>query len=243
MKSFCHPILLLSACVSSLINDASSFLSPANIATPFLPRRTGIAPLSMAGFGGGDKGGPASGAKVPKLKAKSQWDRYAELKQSRKVTVGVRIRGNDDGAGRGEWMEVGRVRSEDESLADAAIARQRALIAEHSKRLYPVQIPPNAILEWGYRTDSAEDDGGGDGGGEAIWAAVDKRRGDDVPPGFEKKIGFEGISDKATGYYCFYNEGRIVERGEAEGKNSLRLQRTASKSDVGTKPGGASRGS
>ncbi len=241
MKTYCHPVVLLSACVTSLINDASSFLLPITIPRPF-PRRTAVAPLSMAGFGGGDKGSASAGGagKVPKLKAKSQWDRYAELKQSKKVTVGVRIRGDDDGAGWGEWMEVGRVRSEDENLADAAIARQRALIAEHSKRLYPVQIPPNAILEWGYRTDIEED---GDGGGDAVWAVVDKKKGDDVPAGFEKRIGFEGISDKATGYYCFYNEGRIVERGEAEGKNSLRLQRTASKSDVGTKPGGASRGS
>ncbi|KAL3811413.1 hypothetical protein ACHAXA_005314 [Cyclostephanos tholiformis] len=233
-------VLLLSACVASLISDASSFLFPATTITTTRPRCTAVAPLSMAGFGGGgspssSKGGGAS--KLPKLKAKSQWDRYANLKSCKKVTVGVRIK-NDGVNGGGEWMEVGRVRSEDDMHTDAAVARQRALIAEHSKRLYPVQIPPNAILEWGYRSDSEE---GGDA--DAVWVAVDKSRGDDAPSGFEKKIGFEGISDKATGYYCFYNEGRIVERGEAGEKTSLRLQRNASKSDVGTKPGGASRGS
>ena len=72
---------------------------------------------------------------------------------------------------------------------------------------------------------------------------VDKSSGENAPAGFEKKIGFEGISDKATGYYCFYNEGRIVERGEAGEKTSLRLQRTASKPDVGSKPASANRGS
>ena len=249
MKSHSQTVLLLSACVASLISDASSFLSPAT-ARP--SRRLIASPLSMAGFGGGSGSAPSKGgggAKLLKLKAKSQWDRYGDLKQCKKVTVGVRIKGGDGEGGAtstvGEWMEVGRVRSEDDGHTEVAVARQRALIAEHSKRLYPVQIPPNAILEWGYRSDSSvgeEEEAGG--GGDAVWVMVDKSRGDDAPAGIEKRIGFEGISDKATGYYCFYNEGRIVERGEAGGeKTSLRSQRTASKPDVGSKPASANRGS
>lgn len=39
-----------------------------------------------------------------------------------------------------DWMEVGRVRSDNDELTEVAIARQRALIAEHAKRLYPVQV-------------------------------------------------------------------------------------------------------
>lgn len=155
----------------------------------------------MAGFGGGasSKKQKKKGGALPKLKPKSQWDRYNDLKGSTKVTVGVRIKGED------EWMEVGLVRSLDENT-EVAIARQRALIAEHSKRLYVVQIPENAVLEWGY-VSGGEDDG-------KEWTVVDKSKGDDAPNGIEKKIGFEGISDAATGFYCYYHEGRVIKKQE-----------------------------
>lgn len=39
-----------------------------------------------------------------------------------------------------EWMEVGRVKSDKDEFTEVAIARQRALIAEHAKRLYLVQV-------------------------------------------------------------------------------------------------------
>jgi len=162
----------------------------------------------MAGFGGGassskkQKKKKGGGAKLPKLKAKSQWDRYADLKQCQKVIVSVRIKGEES------WMEVGRVKSANDEFTEVAVARQRALIAEHSKRLYPVQIPANAVLEWGYL--------GGEGD-EEEWIVVDKAKGDDAPSGIEKKLGFEGKPDKATGFYCYYHEGRMVDR-EEEGK-------------------------
>jgi hypothetical protein len=68
------------------------------------------------------------------------------------------------------------------------------------------QIPPNAVLEWGYRLSE-----------DGEWAVVDKTKGDDAPKGIEKKIGFEGKPDKNTGFYCYYHEGRIVDR-EEQGK-------------------------
>ncbi len=68
------------------------------------------------------------------------------------------------------------------------------------------KIPANAVLEWGYLPEEKSE-----------WAVVDKSKGDEAPGGIEKKMGFEGISDMATGFYCFYHEGRIVER-EDEGK-------------------------
>lgn len=168
--------------------------------------------LSMAGFGGGGgaskknkKGGGGGSAKpLPKLKAKTQWDRYADLKKSQKIVVGVKITGEDEAS---DWMEVGKVRSENDEHTLVAIARQRALIADHAKRLYPVKVPANAVLEWGYVME-------GDGEGENSWVTVDKASGADAPKGIEKKFGFEGISDKASGYYCYYSEGRVVERGE-----------------------------
>eukprot|EP00571_Detonula_confervacea_P017541 CAMPEP_0172310014 /NCGR_PEP_ID=MMETSP1058-20130122/11117_1 /TAXON_ID=83371 /ORGANISM="Detonula confervacea, Strain CCMP 353" /LENGTH=221 /DNA_ID=CAMNT_0013022757 /DNA_START=48 /DNA_END=713 /DNA_ORIENTATION=- len=205
MISSNNAVLLLSACLS--ISNVASF-APASpsapvafhrAVTPFSPSRQ-VSALSMAGFGAASpkKQKKKAGSKLPKLKAKSQWDRYKDLKDSEKITVGVRITGDD--ASSNEWMEVGRVRSED-NATEVAIARQRAMIAEHSKRLYPVQIPANAVLEWGYLN------------GEE-WTAVDKSKGDDAPNGIEKKMGFEGISDKATGFYCFFHEGRIVEKEE-----------------------------
>ena len=61
------------------------------------------------------------------MKAKAQWDRYADLKQCSKVEVGVKLSG--DGEGEGDWLEVGKLRSHNDEYTLIAIARQRALIA------------------------------------------------------------------------------------------------------------------
>lgn len=171
----------------------------------------------MAGFGGG--GGSAKGKKakkaitLPKVRAKAQWDRYADLKKCDKVRVGVRVTGGDS---IGEWMEVGKVKSENNGDAEVALVIQRALVAEHAKRIYPVQVPPNAVVEWGYLVESEEDS---DDDGE--WSVADKSKGDDAPKGIEKKIGFEGKPDAATGFYCYYHGGRVVAReDEGKGKRS-----------------------
>mmetsp|Transcript_8164 Transcript_8164/g.14803 ORF Transcript_8164/g.14803 Transcript_8164/m.14803 type:complete len:217 (+) Transcript_8164:141-791(+) len=165
-----------------------------------------ILPPLQAGFGGAaspsKKKGKKEGA-LPKLKAKSQWDRYNDLAKTTKcATVGVRIKSENEET-TNEWMEVGRVRSENDEI-EVAIARQRALIAEHSKRLFIVEIPSDAVLEWGVRGD----------GEEGEWSVVDKSKGDGAAKGIEKKIGFEGISDEATGFYCLYHEGRVIAKKE-----------------------------
>ena len=165
----------------------------------------------MAGFGGGGGGAASKKNKkaakpLPKLKAKTQWDRYADLKQCKKIIVGVKLLSSSDDA---EWLEVGKVRSENDEHTLVAIARQRALIADHAKRLYPVKVPANSVLEWGYMEEGDD--------GESTWVTVDKASGDDAPKSIEKKFGFEGISDKASGFYCYYSEGRVVERGEDRG--------------------------
>jgi len=170
--------------------------------------------LSMAGFGGGGGGGSKKNKKavkpLPKLKAKTQWDRYADLKQCKKVIVGVKIVGGEEDA---DWLEVGKVRSENDEHTLVAIARQRALIADHAKRLYPVKVPANSVLEWGYFLEGEEE------GDNSSWVTVDKASGADASKGIEKKFGFEGISDKASGFYCYYSEGRVVERGETLASN------------------------
>ena len=36
----------------------------------------------------------------------------------------------------------------------------------------------------------------------------------DAPSGAEKRMGFEGSPDPATGFYCHYNDGKLVERSD-----------------------------
>jgi len=215
LSAFAHPCSVTSFFVPVTQSLSSAHVSSASITTgdvvnPILMngvgRTTSQTQLFMAGFGTAGGASKKDNKKVtlPKLKAKTQWDRYADLKQCKKVRVGVRSQD-------GDWMEVGRVRSENDEHTLVAIARQRALIADHAKRLYPVQIPTNSVLEWGY---VMEDNDNGDDASSATWVAVDKSSGADAPKGIEKKFGFEGISDKASGFYCYYSEGRVVERGE-----------------------------
>ncbi|KAK1738669.1 hypothetical protein QTG54_010699 [Skeletonema marinoi] len=184
--------------------------SPTSSASTF--GQTSLSQLSMAGFGGGGGGGSKKNKKavktLPKLKAKTQWDRYADLKQCKKVIVGVKIVGGEEEEA--DWLEVGKVRSDNDEHTLVAIANQRALIADHAKRLYPVKVPANSVLEWGYFLEGEE---------EGSWVTVDKASGADAPKGIEKKFGFEGISDKASGFYCYYSEGRVVERGETLASN------------------------
>ena len=80
---------------------------------------------------GNDKKKKKSAEKEKKLKPKQQWDRYSEFKREPKIHVGVRIKGDDSS----EWMEVGRVKSKDSQYTEAAVFRQRAIIAEVSLRL------------------------------------------------------------------------------------------------------------
>jgi hypothetical protein len=65
--------------------------------------------------------------------------RFADLKNCEKIAVGVRIKDSE------EWMEVGRVKSEKDEFTEVAVARQRALIADHARRLYLVLVRVNVM--------------------------------------------------------------------------------------------------
>lgn len=80
------------------------------------------------------------------------------------------------------------------------------LILQHAKRLFPLQLSTKDRLEWGYcpAADGAD------------WVVVDKAVLDGISAGSEKRMGFEGTPDPATGYYCVYNEGRLVSSGGAD---------------------------
>ena len=155
-----------------------------------------------AGFGG-PKNDKKKKDKELKLKPKQQWDRYTNLKKATMVRVAVRVEGEEDA----EWLEVGRVRSKDDNYTEIAVARQRVLIAEHARRLFPLQVLKDSKVEWAFCLEEPEDQ----------WKVVDKSVLEGAPDGIEKEIGFEGRPDPATGFYCMYNEGRLID-SSFEGK-------------------------
>ena len=118
----------------------------------------------MAGFGGG--GGKTKKTKKGKtsntnsntntsttLKSKTQWDRYGNLKADDGIRVATRVvtentaaaaTGDADDAGDEvqvqPWYEVGKIKSEGDAFTEIAVTLQRGIIAEHAKRLYPLQV-------------------------------------------------------------------------------------------------------
>jgi hypothetical protein len=182
--------------------------------------------LYMAGFGAAtpstsssSSSSSSSGDSGSKLKAKTQWDRYLELKQeATSYIVGVKIVaevGNDS-----DWLVVGQVRCRDEkTLLAAAVARQRGLLADHAKRLFPLKVTPQVKLAWGYfqadtgSTEMTPTTGGTTLSATGSWVVVDPKASDNSSSktkDFDKSIGYEGTPDPSTGYYCKYNEGRLV---------------------------------
>ena len=87
--------------------------------------------------------------------------------------------------------------------------------AKHARRLFPLQVSQKDKIEWAY-WDAEGDD----------WILVDKDvLSGDVPANLEKIIGFEGRPDPATGFYCMYNEGKLVNSDEdLKNRSSKKLQ-------------------
>ena len=143
---------------------------------------------------------------------------------------------------RGEWMPVGRVRALNDTLEGqiSALVLQRGLIAEHAKRLYPLKILAKDRVEWGYQIQSSVNNGSSTGEeeeqGQESWTAVNVKKvmSDDSTNALQldvKNIGFEGIPDPASGYYCHYDhssKGTKVlnlnyEKGEPNSKGARAL--------------------
>jgi len=171
----------------------------------------------FGGFGSSDdkrggkkmKGGDSTKSS---LKPKKQWNSYLSdgFKNVPKVTVGVRMISDDDDDNdidrdtANSWMSVGFVKSVDGKYTSYALLRQRALIADHAKRLYPLQIRSNARLEWGYN-EKGDDE-------ETEWVAVPAKEFNSLesPEKGDKDIGFEGFGDPSSGFYCHYDGGKLV---------------------------------
>jgi len=144
-----------------------------------------------------------------KLRPKTQWDRFDSFKKEKEFKVAVRSASpvvdsnvdNDD-----KWFEVGYVKSESNQYTEIAVARQRGLLAEHANRLDPLKFTSKTILEWAYYNDETEE-----------WIVVDKNTivadsEETNNNNIERKLGFEGTADPNTGYYCHYDQGKMVDR-------------------------------
>lgn len=166
--------------------------------------------VRAGGFGGGGDG-KKKAKKLVKLKPKSQWDRFVGMKGASRIRVAVRTTNAEDS----EWLQVGHIKSVDDAYTALAVARQRALIAEHAKRLFPLQVSIKDTVQWAYWKEDSDE-----------WITVDKSVLDDedVPDDLEKRIGFEGRPDPSSGYYCMYNEGRLVNDGEESRPSSKKLK-------------------
>ena len=126
------------------------------------------------------------------------------------ATVAVREK---DGA----WEKCGFVAAEKGYTAEQSAARQKRLIGEHAVRLYPRLQAESAQLEFGLRRVERFVDNEPEEDGEGDFMIMGKCDSDKVS---EKKIGFEGIADAATGYYCLYDGGKVKAGGGSGGSDS-----------------------
>lgn len=185
-------------------------------------RVTAPAPaLSMAGFGGGASSKKKKSSKnkktknddtqQQKLKPRKQWDRYLgdELKDADSVRVAVRVLGKD----KPKWFEVGAVKSKDNAHTEAAVIRHRMLVADHARRMFPLQILAKDKLEWGFSTTAADNkqDGTVAEDDTTEWTIAGKV--EQMPEDIDKMIGFKGLPDP-TGFYG-YSKGAGLKAGDS----------------------------
>ena len=194
---------------------------------PHPPTRVLAPELSMAGFGGGGGGGASKTKKTKsdnaknnapkKLKPRQQWDRFLgdDLKDADPVRVAVRVVLGKDSS-KSKWFEVGAVKSKDNAYTEAAVIRHRMLMADHARRMFPLQILAKDSLEWGYTTAAADykQDGtlaGGNNDDTTEWTIAGKV--EQMPEDIDKMIGFKGLPDP-SGFYA-YSEAAGLKAGDS----------------------------
>ena len=159
---------------------------------------TSTSTLQMSGFGASSSSSKNDKKKTDtKLKPKQQWDRYTDLKGCESIVVAVKVVNSTSSVterpeDKVEWFQVGTIRSKDNAFTEAAVVKQRLLIAEHSRRLFPLQIFAKDTLEWAYMKGDE-------------YVPVGKV---EMPDGIEKLIGFVGLPD-ATGFYTRNTESLV----------------------------------
>jgi hypothetical protein len=222
-----HIFLLL-----SVLTTAGAFMPPLAQQQQRSTIAFSSSTLLMAGFGGASPKGKGANKKqkkdtIKKLKPKQQWDRYTnDLSASDRVRVAVRVvestfpsaaasitDDNED-----EWFQVGAVKSKDNAFTEAAVICQRAIMVQHARRMFPLKILANDVLEWGYTTMQGEVF-------DECWVAVPSRAESPLPDDVDKLIGFLGLADP-TGFYAFNKKTELtVESKLAADFESISAQR------------------
>jgi hypothetical protein len=186
-------LLLLAMMVTSLTDAFMLVLPPLQHARPAVVQQQrsltidrSSCLLQMAGFGGDGGASKKKKDKTIKLKPKAQWDSYKDLKKEEAVRVAVRrVRTK-------MFYQVGAIKSKNNAHPEAAVLAHKVLIADHARRIFPVQLPKKDRLEWAYCASTATQDDD--------WVILDVNA---VAPveGIDKKSGFEGLADP-TGLYA-----------------------------------------
>eukprot|EP00540_Astrosyne_radiata_P014883 CAMPEP_0116861618 /NCGR_PEP_ID=MMETSP0418-20121206/23137_1 /TAXON_ID=1158023 /ORGANISM="Astrosyne radiata, Strain 13vi08-1A" /LENGTH=202 /DNA_ID=CAMNT_0004496289 /DNA_START=687 /DNA_END=1295 /DNA_ORIENTATION=+ len=173
-----------------LLSTLAATSTHAFIVTPYRSRVVSSTKLGMVGFGAKQA---ADLTKAVKLKARKQWNRYLDMKEEKEIRVAVR-KLNKDGTSDpdGEWLEVGRVKSKDNEFTAMAVARQKEIIADHAQRLFTT-VSFRAVLDMAYRKEEPEEK----------WVIVKDSALEDAPKNLPKMVGFEGVPDPESGYYCW----------------------------------------
>eukprot|EP00520_Triparma_pacifica_P010658 CAMPEP_0118654422 /NCGR_PEP_ID=MMETSP0785-20121206/12388_1 /TAXON_ID=91992 /ORGANISM="Bolidomonas pacifica, Strain CCMP 1866" /LENGTH=213 /DNA_ID=CAMNT_0006547095 /DNA_START=233 /DNA_END=874 /DNA_ORIENTATION=+ len=166
----------------------------------------------LAGFGSK----PPNKSNV--LRPKGQWDRYLKFLTTHKkdTTLGYNfgtcvIRTPSSK----KWIKVGYVAALPGVDVSDAVMVQKRIIFEHARRLQPGNFVNGGKtdVEWGVlkgRGDgNREDQGGGEDYEEA--EVITKFKKVDAGVG---EVGFEGMPDPATGFFCKYDKGKIIETGK-----------------------------
>mmetsp|Transcript_51366 Transcript_51366/g.60037 ORF Transcript_51366/g.60037 Transcript_51366/m.60037 type:complete len:252 (-) Transcript_51366:87-842(-) len=211
--AFLHPSSLHHIRLQS--HQRHTFAPPPHVVLQHEQNSIRIPSLQMAGFGGGasaKKGGNKKNKKdtinLKLLKPKQQWDRYTSsaMKGFDSIRVAVRVVRtiNSDTTDEGSWLEVGAVKSKENAYTEAAVIRHRVLIADHARRMFPLQVLAKDKLEWGYSTTAARDE---DEDVVVEWTVAGKV--DDMPADIDKLIGFQGLPEQ-TGFYARSTESKGI---------------------------------
>ncbi|KAL7527283.1 hypothetical protein ACHAWF_002121 [Thalassiosira exigua] len=221
-------LLLLLPLIAAALPLASSFLA----ATPsaVAPSRQQNSFLQMAGFGTSSRTSKKKGGKkknVAKagsnaLKPKAQWDKFKALKSSNRVAVAARVVAEGSSVDSNDWYDIGVIKSEGDEYIESAVVLQRGIIAEHARRMYPLNFLLNEMIEYAY--DAAEGGGETTDANKPEWVVVTKGK-EDVPPNVTKNmVGFQGHPDK-SGFYTksetMYGGGGAKSASSYDGSGTL----------------------
>jgi hypothetical protein len=197
MMQQCALLFMLVASTDAFMIGPLASIVQRRLVTTF----TSTSCLQMAGFGAAPKKDNKKKSSV--LKPKQQWDRYLALKTSEGFAVAVSVvdltsTPTPTSDSQIEWLQVGIVRSKGNAFTEEAVMRQRLLIAEHARRVYPLKVLAKDTLDWAYlnKDDQLVVVG------KSLFGKVK------MPADIEKMIGFVGLPDK-SGFYMRSSEGLI----------------------------------